>query len=365
MSTGLMAQQKQTVHSVIVEWHEQDWYKTQEKLWKAEIDKNKKDAEAWINYYSAVRALKICSYDSKERSTYEHLGHQIAADLMSFLPESFEANYVMYWDSGLGFSDEKHLKKAYELKPNDPRVLLDYLILSEIKRDQSMFSSTAKKLYELNRIPAGAMNWAYNVLTEVSENGIVLTAGDNDTYALWIAQVGMNYRKDVTVINTSMIQLDDYRTKLFAEKGIKPFKWEPETMSEQAIFQHIFNNTAHIPVHVSTSASGQFSDSTITDHLYLTGLTYIYSEMNIENMTMLKRNFEKRFLLDHLIKSFSYSIGDLDSRVKHWYIPGLIKLYQHAKASDDLEGIAYYNRLLQAIGAELHIEADIQKAMKE
>jgi hypothetical protein len=87
--------------------------------------------------------------------------------------------------------------------------------------------------------------------------------------------------------------------------------------------------------------------------------------MNIENMTMLKRNFEKRFLLDHLIKSFSYSIGDLDSRVKHWYIPGLIKLYQHAKASDDLEGIAYYNRLLQSIGAELHIEADIQKAMKE
>ena len=365
MASNLMAQKKETVHSVIVEWHEEEWYKTQEKLWKADIDKNKKNAEAWINYYSAVRALGNCSYDSKQRVFYNQLGHQIAEDLMNCLPESFEANYVMYWDSGLAFNDEKNLKKAYELRPNDSRVLLDYLILSEIKRDKSMFTSTAKKLFEINRMPAGAINWAYNVLTEVSENGIVFTAGDNDTYALWIAQEGMNYRKDVTVINTSMIQMDEYRSKLFAEKGISPLKWEPESMPEHAIFQHIFSNTANIPVHVSTSASGQFNDSIIMDHLYLTGLTYIYSDQSLDNLSTLKRNFEKKFLLDHLTRTFSYSFGDLDSRIKYMYVPGLIKLYQHAKASEDLEGISNYSKLLQSIGTELHVESEIQKAMKE
>jgi hypothetical protein len=365
MASNLMAQKKETVHSVIVEWHEEGWYKTQEKLWKADIDKNKKNSEAWMNYYSAVRALGNCSYDLKDRVFYNDLGHQIAKDLMKCLPESFEANYVMYWDSGLGFSDEKNLKKAYDLRPNDPRVLLDYLILSEIKRDKSLFSSTAKKLFEINRMPVGAINWAYNVLTEVSENGIVFTAGDNDTYALWITQEGMNYRKDVTVINTSMIQMDDYRSKLFAEKGISPFKWEPESMPEHAIFQHIFSNTANIPVHVSTSASGQFNDSIIMDHLYLTGLTYVYSDQSVDNLSTLKRNFEKKFLLDHLTRSFSYSFGDLDSRIKYMYVPGLIKLYQHAKASEDLEGISNYSKLLQSIGSELHVESEIQKAMKE
>lgn len=363
---GATAQEKQTVHSVIVEWRDVEWYKTQEKLWKAEIDKNKKNNEAWMNYYSAVRAIRNCSYDNqKELKLYTELGHKIANDLFATLPESFEANYIMYWDRGLGDNDEKYLAKAYQLKPNDPRVLLDYLINSEIKRDKETFSMVARKLFEINRISSGALNWGYNVLTEVTENGIVFTAGDNDTYALWIVQEALNYRKDVTVINTSMIQLDDYRAKLFKEKGIAPFDFDKNELFETKLFKHIFENNAKISVHVSTSASAQFTDTTITENLYLTGLTYIYSKVDVENIAVIKRNFEKRFLLDHLTKTFSYSYGDLDSRIKHMYLPGLMKLYFHSKTADDLEGIVYYKGLIDAIAKELKIEAEIQKALAE
>lgn len=363
---GATAQEKQTVHSVIVEWRDVEWYKTQEKLWKAEIDKNKKNNEAWMNYYSAVRAIRNCSYDNqKELQLYTELGHKIANDLFVTLPESFEANYIMYWDRGLGDNDEKFLAKAYQLKPNDPRVLLDYLINSEIKRDKETFSRVARKLFEINRISSGALNWGYNVLTEVTENGIVFTAGDNDTYALWIVQEALNYRKDVTVINTSMIQLDDYRAKLFKEKVITPFDFDKNELFETKLFKHIFENNAKISVHVSTSASAQFTDTTITENLYLTGLTYIYSKVDVENIAVIKRNFEKRFLLDHLTKTFSYSYGDLDSRIKHMYLPGLMKLYFHSKTADDLEGIVYYKGLIDAIAKELKIEAEIQKALAE
>ncbi len=363
---GATAQEKQTVHSVIVEWRDVEWYKTQEKLWKAEIDKNKKNNEAWMNYYSAVRAIRNCSYNNqKELKLYTELGHKIANDLFVTLPESFEANYIMYWDRGLGDNDEKYLAKAYQLKPNDPRVLLDYLINSEIKRDKETFSRVARKLFEINRISSGALNWGYNVLTEVTENGIVFTAGDNDTYALWIVQEALNYRKDVTVINTSMIQLDDYRAKLFKEKGITPFDFDKNELFETKLFKHIFENNAKISVHVSTSASAQFTDTTITENLYLTGLTYVYSKVDVENIAVIKRNFEKRFLLDHLTKTFSYSYGDLDSRIKHMYLPGLMKLYFHSKTADDLEGIVYYKGLIDAIAKELKIEAEIQKALAE
>jgi hypothetical protein len=271
----------------------------------------------------------------------------------------------MYWDRGLGDNDEKFLAKAYQLKPNDPRVLLDYLINSEIKRDKETFSRVARKLFEINRISSGALNWGYNVLTEVSENGIVFTAGDNDTYALWIVQEALNYRKDVTVINTSMIQLDDYRAKLFKEKGIAPFEFDKNELFEIKLFKHIFENKTNISVHVSTSASAQFTDTTITENLYLTGLTYIYSKVDVENIAVIKRNFEKRFLLDHLTKTFSYSYGDLDSRIKHMYLPGLMKLYFHYKTADDYEEIVYYKGLIDAISKELKIEAEIQKALAE
>ncbi len=367
MVFGAIAQERQTVHSVVVEWRELEWYKTQENLWKAEVDKDRNNGEAWINYYSAVRAIGICSYgNEKEHGFYINLGHQIAKDAYAKLPESFEANYIMYWDAGLGNNDEKYLTKAFELRPNDPRVLLDYLINSELKRDKETFTKVAKKLYEINRMPSGALSWAYNVLTEVSENGIVFTAGDNDTYALWITQVAMNYRNDVTVINTSMIQMEDYRTKLFNELGISAYKLDQNTSSASGLFKHIFENNLNIPVHVSTSASGQFNDSSYMDKLYLTGLTYKYSLTEIENIAIIKRNFEKRFLLDHLSKTFSYSYGDLDSRIKHMYLPGLLKLYIHSKTADDLEGISYYKTIITSIVKELDLkDEEIQKTLAE
>ena len=368
LSVGANAQiqVKQTVHSVIVEWRDAEWYKTQEKLWKAEVDLNNQNGEAWMNYYGAVRALRILSADqSAEQKKYLELCTKIAKDAYAAMPNSFEGNYIMYWNGKLGENDEKYLIKAYELNPNDPRALLDYLIKSEIERDTATFSKIAKKLYEINRMPSGALNWAYNVLTEVSENGIVFTAGDNDTYALWIVQEAMNYRKDVTVMNSYMIQMDDYRAKVFKELGLAPLEMDKKNPGSTAFFKQIFENKANIPVHVSTSASGLFTDSSITDNLYLTGLTYIYSLEDVENIAVIKRNFEKRFLLDHLTKTFSYSYGDLDARIKHMYLPGLMKLYVHSKTADDLEGIAYYKGLIDSIAKELDIEADIQKALAE
>lgn len=362
----LFGQEKQTVHSIIVEWHEMDWYKTQQELWKKEIDMDKRNGEAWINYYGAVRALRISSYeDQKQFDAYNELGHKIAKEAYENIPESFEGNYIMYWDGSLGNNDERYLLKAYSLKPEDPRVLLDMLIRAEIKRDKSEFTKIAKKLFEINRMPAGALTWAYNSLTEMSQNGILFTAGDNDTYALWIVQEAMNYRKDVMIMNTSMIRMTDYREQLFKEKGLESFKEEITTVNEDRLFPHIFNNKAGIPVHVSGSAIGQFNDTVFNDKLYLTGLTYLYSKENIENIAVIKRNFEKRFLLDHLTKSFSFSIGDLDSRIKNFYLPGLIKLYKHSLTADELDRISYYKSLIDSISKELDMEEEVQKALQD
>jgi len=364
--TAVYGQEKQTVHSVIVEWHEMDWYKTQQDLWKIEVDKDKKNGEAWINYYGAVRALRNSSSENqKQLEEYKELGHKIAKDAYSNIPESFEANYIIYWDGSLGQNDESYLLKAYSMRPEDPRVLLDMLIRAEINRDKIQFNSMAKKLYEINRMPAGALNWAYNSLAEISQNGIVFTAGDNDTYAMWIVQEALDFRKDVTIINTSMIRMTEYREKLFKEKGLEPFKDEITAANEQNLFTHIFKNKAGIQVHVSGSAIGQFNDTIHSDKLYLTGLTYLYSENNIENIAVIKRNFEKKFKMDHLTNTFAYSIGDLDSRVKNFYLPGLIKLYKHSMTADDLEGIKHYKYLIDSISKELQMEEEVQKALAE
>ena len=51
--------ERQTVYSLVKQKQTTDWYKAQAKLWKEHLDKNPKDGEGWISYYTANRMLKI------------------------------------------------------------------------------------------------------------------------------------------------------------------------------------------------------------------------------------------------------------------------------------------------------------------
>jgi hypothetical protein len=64
------------------------------------------------------------------------------------------------------------------------------------------------------------INQAKNYLSACAPNAILFTFGDNDTYPLWYVQQKLNFRKDVTVINNSLLGLPVYIKHLKDTKAV-------------------------------------------------------------------------------------------------------------------------------------------------
>jgi hypothetical protein len=111
----------------------------------------------------------------------------------------------------------------------------------------------AKQYLEKIHLDERYINQAKNYLNSCDRNAILFTYGDNDTYQLWYVQEKLGYRKDITVINNSLLGIPVYPV-LLQKKGLisfsTPESYLQDETSDIAYFKEEKNNAkpAQTPV---------------------------------------------------------------------------------------------------------------------
>ncbi|HLP12892.1 MAG TPA: SUMF1/EgtB/PvdO family nonheme iron enzyme [Flavobacteriales bacterium] len=365
ISAPLMAAnppQKQKVYSIVKQQQSLQWYEEQLMLWEAELKKDPKNAEAWLNVYTATRMIKL----SGGKKTKDDLD-KVVNDAEKSIPETFEYNYMRFYNGNHEEALFKYLLKAHEIDPNRPETFDDFVGYYEIKRDREQVKSFCEKWFASNDMSEGLLAWNYNMLMSCDENAILITCGDNDTYPALVLQHAKKIRADVSVLNLSLLLIDSYRDLYFSEMGIPKFTPTSEgdfTKFGQEVCAHIQKNSSR-PFFYANTVEPKFY-SNVKDDLYSVGLAYKYSKEGFDNVAVLRKNYEKRFVKDNLKIGFTNDIsqGVVDNLNSNYLVP-FITLHNHYSETEEKESLENLTQIIGSIAERVGQAEEVNKIINQ
>jgi hypothetical protein len=184
----------------------------------------------------------------------------------------------------------------------------------------------------------------------LDKDAVLVTAGDLDTFPIWLLQYAKGIRPDVTVINNGLISDREYRVRMMKEHGIEGKSDTPMTPRE--FYKSLAESNTRRPIYFALTVDPELTDL-IKDDLYTVGLANRYSPKRIDNIALLEKNWGS-FRLDYLNLDFyrdqSHYSNDLIREIEMNYVTPAYLLYEHYMLAGDRERAEKLRDLALGVG---------------
>lgn len=325
-----------------------EFYTAQAQLWKEAVEENKKDGDAWYNYYCAAR---MTNAKTGEKS-YDLNG--IVVEVKENLPNTFESEFIQFWNGDWSTENQAQLKKAHQLAPERTEAYRDLMALYIKEDNEQKAKEFATKFFKKDKYSRGLVNWSYNQLMSVADDGVLLTTGDNDTFFGWMVQYHHGVKPNVILASSWLITLNDFQEALFKKLDIPAFSKDADDFANRnehrlAVVDHLVKYSDR-PIYMG---AGFEHEKRYQEKLYQVGLAYRYSEEHFDNFAILRNNIENNFLIDYLRQEMQPDFGNsVVHQMNQFYVSPFLMLYSHYKYSGDSDKANRLKDVIRKVAAQ-------------
>ena len=269
----------------------------------------------------------------------------------------FNSYYSAYLNSDAKNKDFNSLLKANELNPTNSELYFELAKYYELQQNPTKKKEFCTKL-KTSKLSPALREYAYNTLMSVSQNGILVTYGEDDTYPIWVLQTTESIRKDVTVLNYDLMITEEYRNLKKKELGLS---FSKSYSSNISILKDIAVKNKNKNIYYSLTVSRLILKQ-LKNNLYPTGLALKYSKKGLDNSQILAQNWESKFLKTYISNS---TINSKDRQINMNYILPLLQLSNYYKENNRIDKYNQTAEIIRKIGVSGGKQKQVESLLKK
>lgn len=344
LQTGVVfAQKAEPIQHFVREDRDSAWYATQVKAWEREVRREPESETAWLNLFAATRYS--CMSNGEDYSPLVGLLER----MRRHIPGSFTFHYCRARSWTAPEKEREDMEKCLELEPDNVEAYDTYIGYLWRTGQFGRMYEVGRRYFDSGWFSPNLLQYAYNQLAGLPDGAIFIGNGDSELIPKIVLQGGKDVHRDKVIVPLSFLNSPAYVDSLCGQLGIE-FPDVPERPADwnaaaDSVVRYLIEKSGR-PVYFAPTIGSKRLEA-FSENLYSEGLVLRYSATPYDNLAVMKRNVEQRYLLDYLRMNFVpqkewNSAGYLQLN----YVVALQPLLRFYRESGDSMRQAWLTRLL-------------------